>query len=180
VAERQEVSLIGRFSAVLRGGRGASARPFENMIPRQVPWAVVETPKPKPPTHRCPKCGDAEIYRDHGHPLLDLVMWIVRRYPYRCGTCDRRFYDWRSTGRRDLAAQADKDAVILLGDAADASDESSSRALLPASSSFRPVPAREPERLDVKLPSDPYRHGCPGTGRGRHRQTGGLTPEFPA
>jgi hypothetical protein len=54
-------------------------------------------------THICPKCGSSgEIYREESESkFLDALMWIFRRYPYLCRTCDERFYDRSISGRQE-------------------------------------------------------------------------------
>ena len=43
----------------------------------------------------CPQCRSAGCFRSHRGGLLDFLGTIVGLRPWRCHTCDFRFYAWR-------------------------------------------------------------------------------------
>jgi len=43
----------------------------------------------------CPQCRSADCYRSHRGGVLDFLGTLVGLRPWRCHTCDLRFYAWR-------------------------------------------------------------------------------------
>ena len=43
----------------------------------------------------CPQCRSADCYRSHRGGLMDFLWTLAGARPWRCQTCDRRFYGWR-------------------------------------------------------------------------------------
>jgi transposase-like protein len=43
----------------------------------------------------CPQCRSADCFRSHRGGVLDFLGTIVSLRPWRCHTCDFRFYAWR-------------------------------------------------------------------------------------
>jgi len=41
---------------------------------------------------RCPSCGSSDIRHSQRGGILDNIMTMFRRSPYRCRQCRRRFY----------------------------------------------------------------------------------------
>ena len=44
--------------------------------------------------YRCPSCGGTDTRRSYRDGLLDTLMQIFRKRPYRCRGCRRRFYEY--------------------------------------------------------------------------------------
>lgn len=42
----------------------------------------------------CPQCRSADCFRSHRGGLLDFLCTASGLRPWRCHTCDRRFYAW--------------------------------------------------------------------------------------
>jgi transposase-like protein len=40
----------------------------------------------------CPNCGSPDVRRSHSRGLLDRLMVIFHKSPFRCRQCERRFY----------------------------------------------------------------------------------------
>jgi hypothetical protein len=41
----------------------------------------------------CPSCENSSIYRSHRHGTFETILGkILLLYPYRCQSCDQRFY----------------------------------------------------------------------------------------
>ena len=43
----------------------------------------------------CPQCRSADCFRSHRDSMLDSLCTAAGLRPWRCHTCDRRFYAWR-------------------------------------------------------------------------------------
>ena len=43
----------------------------------------------------CPQCRSAACFRSHRSGVVDFVFTLAGSRPWRCHTCDRRFYAWR-------------------------------------------------------------------------------------
>jgi hypothetical protein len=43
----------------------------------------------------CPQCRSADCFRSHRSGMMDFVFTLAGCRPWRCHTCDRRFYSWR-------------------------------------------------------------------------------------
>jgi hypothetical protein len=43
----------------------------------------------------CPQCRSTDCFRSHRDGVSDYVLTVVDLKPWRCHTCDRRFYAWR-------------------------------------------------------------------------------------
>lgn len=43
----------------------------------------------------CPQCRSADCYRSHRDGVLDFLFTLAKWKPWRCHTCDRRFYGHR-------------------------------------------------------------------------------------
>ena len=43
----------------------------------------------------CPQCRSADCYRSHRGGVLDFLGTVAGLRPWRCHTCDLRFYAWR-------------------------------------------------------------------------------------
>ncbi|HXX20546.1 MAG TPA: hypothetical protein VEJ46_14180 [Candidatus Acidoferrum sp.] len=43
----------------------------------------------------CPQCRSADCYRSHRSGVSDFLCTVVGLRPWRCHTCDLRFYAWR-------------------------------------------------------------------------------------
>jgi rubredoxin len=43
-------------------------------------------------TRECPRCGQSYLFRSHRRPMEKMVLSLLGWKPYRCGTCDFRFY----------------------------------------------------------------------------------------
>jgi putative component of membrane protein insertase Oxa1/YidC/SpoIIIJ protein YidD len=43
----------------------------------------------------CPQCRSAHCFRSHRRGLIDLAATSIGLRPWRCRTCDFRFYGWR-------------------------------------------------------------------------------------
>jgi len=43
----------------------------------------------------CPQCRSADCFRSHRSGVLDFAFTLAGCRPWRCHTCDRRFYSWR-------------------------------------------------------------------------------------
>lgn len=43
----------------------------------------------------CPQCRSADCFRSHRSGVLDFMGTVIRLRPWRCHTCDLRFYAWR-------------------------------------------------------------------------------------
>src|SRR5471032_2883476 len=41
---------------------------------------------------RCPSCGGSDVRRSQSRGVLDNIMKMVRKSPFRCRGCSRRFY----------------------------------------------------------------------------------------
>ena len=44
---------------------------------------------------RCPKCGSGDIRHSARSGLMDSLMGLFQRRPYRCRNCRKRFYAYR-------------------------------------------------------------------------------------
>lgn len=48
----------------------------------------------RPSRHSCPSCGANEVRRSRRSGLIEqVVLRVVLMRPYRCLTCDKRFYN---------------------------------------------------------------------------------------
>lgn len=47
----------------------------------------------------CPDCRSVDCFRSHRDGALDFVNGVTGLRPWRCHTCDRRFYAWRVASR---------------------------------------------------------------------------------
>jgi hypothetical protein len=43
----------------------------------------------------CPQCRSADCFRSHRGGVVDFVATVAGLRPWRCHTCDLRFYAWR-------------------------------------------------------------------------------------
>jgi len=43
----------------------------------------------------CPQCRSADCFRSHRDGALDFLLSVADLKPWRCHSCDRRFYAWR-------------------------------------------------------------------------------------
>jgi len=43
----------------------------------------------------CPQCRSADCFRSHRSGVMDFAFTLAGCRPWRCHTCDRRFYSWR-------------------------------------------------------------------------------------
>ena len=43
----------------------------------------------------CPQCRSIDCFRSHREGVLDFLCTVTGLRPWRCHTCDRRFYAWR-------------------------------------------------------------------------------------
>lgn len=43
----------------------------------------------------CPQCRSANVFRSHRDSVPDYILTIFGLRPWRCHTCERRFYAWR-------------------------------------------------------------------------------------
>ena len=43
----------------------------------------------------CPQCRSADCFRSHRSGMMDFAFTLAGCRPWRCHTCDRRFYSWR-------------------------------------------------------------------------------------
>ncbi len=43
----------------------------------------------------CPQCRSADCFRSHRSGPIDFAFTLAGARPWRCHTCDRRFYAWR-------------------------------------------------------------------------------------
>ena len=43
-------------------------------------------------TRECPRCGQSYLFWSHRRPVEKMVLSMLGWKPYRCGTCDFRFY----------------------------------------------------------------------------------------
>lgn len=43
-------------------------------------------------TRECPRCGQSYLFRSHRRPMEKVFLSLMGWRPYRCGTCDFRFY----------------------------------------------------------------------------------------
>lgn len=43
----------------------------------------------------CPQCRSTDCFRSHREGVSDFVLSVAALRPWRCHTCDRRFYAWR-------------------------------------------------------------------------------------
>jgi rubredoxin len=43
-------------------------------------------------TRECPRCGQSYLFRSHRRPMEKMFLSLLGWKPYRCGTCDFRFY----------------------------------------------------------------------------------------
>jgi len=43
----------------------------------------------------CPQCRSANVFRSHRDGLMDYILTVSSLRPWRCHTCDNRFYAWR-------------------------------------------------------------------------------------
>jgi hypothetical protein len=41
---------------------------------------------------RCPSCGGPDVRRSQSHGMWDSIMQMLRKSPFRCRGCRRRFY----------------------------------------------------------------------------------------
>lgn len=53
--------------------------------------------EPLGPANRmiCPQCRSTDCFRSHRDGVIDFVSTFAGLRPWRCHTCDRRFYSWR-------------------------------------------------------------------------------------
>jgi rubredoxin len=43
-------------------------------------------------TRECPRCGQSYLFRSHRRPMEKMFLSLLGWKPYRCGTCEFRFY----------------------------------------------------------------------------------------
>jgi ribosomal protein S27AE len=43
-------------------------------------------------TRECPRCGQSYLFRSHRRLMEKMLLTLLGWRPYRCGTCDFRFY----------------------------------------------------------------------------------------
>ncbi len=43
----------------------------------------------------CPQCRSVNCFRSHRGGVCDFLFSLIGLRPWRCHTCDRRFYGWR-------------------------------------------------------------------------------------
>jgi hypothetical protein len=43
----------------------------------------------------CPQCRSADCFRSHRSGVMDFAFTLAGCRPWRCHTCDYRFYSWR-------------------------------------------------------------------------------------
>ena len=55
----------------------------------------------------CPKCGSSQIGRTHRKGVIEHVVSLAYVYPFRCGTCHRRFRRFR-WGERYVRVHLDR------------------------------------------------------------------------
>jgi hypothetical protein len=53
---------------------------------------VTQVPNASVSKVRCPSCGGLDIRPSQRDGILDNIMTMLRRSPYRCRGCRRRFY----------------------------------------------------------------------------------------
>jgi DNA-directed RNA polymerase subunit RPC12/RpoP len=52
----------------------------------------------------CPECRSGDCFRSHRDGVLDFLNSLIGLRPWRCHTCDRRFFAWRVATRFEAYA----------------------------------------------------------------------------